>query len=58
MQRKYQLMLDIQRGSISLVCTPAWSMLLNLIVRGKGSFTAQVSKEPSQKQKIQVLLTH
>jgi len=39
MQRKYQLMLDIHRGSMSLVCTPACSMLLNLMVMGNGSFT-------------------
>jgi len=41
MQRKYQLMLDIHRGSISFVATPAWSMLLNLMVKGNGSFTSQ-----------------
>lgn len=40
MQRKYQLMLDIHLGSMSFVCTPAWSMLLNLIVMGNGSFTS------------------
>ncbi len=39
MHKKYQLILDIHLGSMSLVATPAWSMLLNLIVRGKGSFT-------------------
>lgn len=39
MQRKYQLILDIHRGSISLVMTPDCSMLLNLMVRGNGSFT-------------------
>lgn len=32
-------MLDIHRGSMSLVCTPACSMLLNLMVMGNGSFT-------------------
>lgn len=41
MHKKYQLMLDIHRGSMSLVATPAWSMLLNLMVRGNGSFTIQ-----------------
>lgn len=41
MQRKYHEMLDIHLGSISLVATPAWSMLLNLMVRGNGNFTAQ-----------------
>lgn len=48
--RKYQLMLDIHRGSISLVATPAWSMLLNLMVKGKGSFTVvgtSVSFQPT-----------
>jgi hypothetical protein len=39
MHKKYQLMLDIHRGSMSLVATPAWSMLLNLMVSGNGSFT-------------------
>jgi hypothetical protein len=39
MHRKYQLMLDIHRGSMSLVATPAWSMPLNLMVSGNGSFT-------------------
>ena len=39
MQRKYQLMLDIHLGSMSFVMTPDCSMLLNLIVIGKGSFT-------------------
>lgn len=43
MQRKYQLILDIHRGSMSLVCTPACNMLLNLMVIGKGNFT-----KPSQ----------
>jgi hypothetical protein len=38
MHRKYHEMLDIHRGSSSLVATPACSMLLNLSVRGKGSF--------------------
>jgi len=38
--RKYQLMLDIHLGSMSFVATPACSMLLNLMVKGKGSFTA------------------
>lgn len=39
--KKYQEMLDIHLGSISFVATPAWSMLLNFMVRGNGSFTAQ-----------------
>lgn len=39
-------MLDIHLGSISLVCTPAWSMLLNLIVMGKGNFTEYLSAKP------------
>lgn len=42
MHKKYQLMLDIHRGSMSLVATPAWSMLLNLMVKGKGSFTVML----------------
>ena len=48
MHKKYQLMLDIHLGSMSLVATPACSMLLNLMVNGNGSFTALecVSKEP------------
>ncbi len=32
-------MLDIHLGSMSLVATPACSMLLNLIVNGNGNFT-------------------
>ena len=40
MHKKYQLMLDIHLGSMSLVATPACSMLLNLMVNGNGSFTA------------------
>lgn len=39
--KKYHEMLDIHRGSMSLVATPACSMLLNLMVKGNGSFTAQ-----------------
>lgn len=35
-------MLDIHLGSISLVCTPACNMLLNLMVMGKGNFTIKV----------------
>lgn len=47
-------MLDIHRGSMSLVCTPACNMLLNLMVRGNGSFTARVSQVLSR----QSLLEH
>lgn len=38
--KKYHEILDIHLGSMSLVATPAWSMLLNLMVRGNGNFTA------------------
>lgn len=41
MHKKYHEMLDIHRGSMSFVATPACSMLLNLMVRGNGSFTAR-----------------
>lgn len=39
--KKYHEMLDIHLGSMSLVATPACSILLNLIVKGNGSFTVQ-----------------
>lgn len=38
--KKYHEMLDIHLGSMSLVATPACNMLLNLMVKGNGSFTA------------------
>lgn len=42
MHKKYQLILDIHRGSMSLVWTPACNMLLNLMVMGNGNFTVQI----------------
>lgn len=54
MHKKYQLILDIQRGSMSLVWTPACSILLNLMVMGKGSFTMYSQhKESSSRKKHQ-----
>lgn len=59
MHKKYQLMLDIHRGSISLVATPACNMLLNLIVIGKGSFAvARQSPLSHYARRIACISTH
>src|ERR1700709_635104 len=58
MQSTYQDMDDIHCGSISLVATPAWSILLNLIVKGNGSRTAiLISLNPSIKPVFDSLIT-
>ncbi|KAK5633074.1 hypothetical protein RRF57_008788 [Xylaria bambusicola] len=53
MHKKYQLILDIHLGSISFVMTPACSMLLNLIVIGKGSL---MITKPLKKALIQLMI--